>query len=70
MKPKQPQKPYNHSEMSEVLKIKVGCFSGKHMHLSYLKSMPLFIRVPLWNENTEFLNILGSTSICASVYGN
>lgn len=25
VKPKQPQKPYNHPEVSEVLKIKVGC---------------------------------------------
>lgn len=45
VKPKQPQKPYNHPEVSEVLKIKVSCFLGKHMHLDYLKQMSLFIQV-------------------------
>ena len=54
MKPKQPQKPYNHPEMSEVLKIKVSCFLGKGEHLGYLKQISLFIRFSLWNENTEF----------------
>ncbi|KQK84310.1 m7GpppN-mRNA hydrolase isoform X2 [Amazona aestiva] len=37
VKPKQPQKPYNHPEMAEVLKIKVGCLIGKHMYLDSLK---------------------------------
>lgn len=54
VKPKLPQKPYNHTEMSEVLKIKVGCFLGKHMHLGLLKQMSLFMRVPLWKENSAF----------------
>lgn len=60
-KPKQPQKPYNHPEMSEVLKIKVGCFLGKHMHLGYLKQMSLFIKIPLWNENIEFITVACKT---------
>lgn len=39
VKPKQLQKLSNHPEVSEVLKIKVGCFLGRHMHLDYLKQI-------------------------------
>lgn len=55
MKPKQPQKPHNHPEVSEVLKVKVGCLLGKHIHLDCLKQKSLFMRVssPSYPENPK-----------------
>lgn len=51
VKPKQPQKPHNHPEVSEVLKVRVGCLLGKHIHLDCLKQMSLFMRVSSLGQN-------------------